>query len=54
MLSVAALVSAHARMGPICAARLAVPEMRAKISSSASNVRVLPVPGGPCDHQQTR
>lgn len=54
MLSVAALVSAQARMGPICAARLAVPEMRARISSSASKVRVLPVPGGPCDDQQMR
>ena len=48
-LSVAALVSPHARMGPVRSARLgaAAPAV-ASTCSSASSVRVLPVPGGPC------
>ena len=48
-LSVAALVSPHARMGPVRSARLgAAPPAVASTCSSASSVRVLPVPGGPC------
>ena len=51
MLSVAALVSAHARMGPMASARPGARAIRASTSSSASSVRVFPVPGGPCGPQ---
>ena len=49
MLSVAALVSAHASKGPMFfkLSRVLL-QMAAMISRSARSVRVLPVPGGPC------
>ena len=48
ILSVAAFVSAHARIGPMASTRVGACAIRASTSSSASSVRVLPVPGGPC------
>lgn len=54
-LSTAALVSAHASSGPMAAARLGCSsDVRTSTSTSASSVRVLPVPGGPCHSVRLR
>ena len=48
-LSTAAFVSAHASSGPILSQRSPdAAEVPTSTSISASSVRVLPVPGGPC------